>query len=76
MPFKSLAQDKWGNSPAGRKALGSKLAEFNSASKGLKLPARIGPKPTGVLGTGLKPLKPLNLKQATTAIRNKRRGMA
>jgi hypothetical protein len=47
MPFKSLAQERWGNSPSGKKALGSKLGEFNSASKGLKLPARVG-KPKGV----------------------------
>ena len=54
MPFKSLAQERWGNSPAGQKALGSKLAEFNSASKGMKLPERVKSKPSGILGN-LKP---------------------
>ena len=49
MPFKSLAQERWGNSPAGKAALGNKLQEFNSASKGLKLPARVGKKPLGVM---------------------------
>jgi hypothetical protein len=48
MPFVSKAQERWGNSPSGRKALGSKLGEFNSASKGLKLPARVS-KPKGIL---------------------------
>lgn len=41
MPFKSKAQMRWGNSPAGRKALGTAgVAEWNSATKGLKLPER------------------------------------
>jgi hypothetical protein len=39
MPWVSKAQERWGNSPSGRKALGaSGVAEWNSASKGLKLP--------------------------------------
>lgn len=43
MPFKSKAQQKWGNSPAGVKALGGKkkVAEWNAATKGKKLPARV-----------------------------------
>ncbi len=52
MPFKSLAQERWGNSASGRAALGSKLDEFNAASKGLKLPAKVGKpmaKPKGIL---------------------------
>lgn len=41
MPAKSKAQLRWVNSPAGHKALGTKgVAEWNKASKGLKLPAR------------------------------------
>lgn len=53
MPFISSAQQRWGNSPAGVKALGgpAKVAEWNSASKGMKLPKRIHkaakPKPKG-----------------------------
>ncbi len=54
MPFKSLAQERWGNSPSGLRALGGKtgVAEWNQASKGLKLPARVGKpmaKPKGIL---------------------------
>ena len=44
MPFVSRAQERWGNSPAGRKALGDKLGEWNSSSKGLDLPERKGAK--------------------------------
>lgn len=42
MPWKSQAQRKWGNSPAGIKALGGKKAveEWNNATKGKKLPKR------------------------------------
>ena len=45
MPFASKAQMRWGNSPAGKKALGGQGAvdEWNAASKGKKLPARKGP---------------------------------
>jgi hypothetical protein len=42
MPFKSMAQERWAHTPEGEKALGSKLAEFDSASKGLTLPERVG----------------------------------
>jgi hypothetical protein len=39
MPWKSKAQERWGNSPAGHKALGdSGVNEWNQASKGKKLP--------------------------------------
>ena len=42
MPWKSDAQRRWGNSPAGHAALGDKgVAEWNSASKGMKLPKRV-----------------------------------
>ncbi len=38
MPWKSDKQRRWGNSPAGIKALGkSGVAEWNNASKGMKL---------------------------------------
>lgn len=41
MPFVSKAQQRWGNSPAGKKALGSAgVAEWNAATKGKKLPQR------------------------------------
>jgi len=39
MPWASNQQRKWGNSSSGLKALGgAKVAEFNQASKGRKLP--------------------------------------
>jgi hypothetical protein len=43
MPFKSLKQERWGNSPAGLAALGGKkkVAEWNEASKGKKLPETV-----------------------------------
>ena len=42
MPWKSEQQRKWGNSPAGKKALGEKgVQEFNDASKGMDLPRKI-----------------------------------
>ena len=49
MPYVSKAQDRWAHTPEGRKALGSKLAEFDAASKGLKLPERVRPS-GGILG--------------------------
>lgn len=50
MPFKSLAQERWAHTVAGRKALGNKLPEWDSLSKGLKLPARVGPKKPKMMG--------------------------
>lgn len=43
MPWKSEAQRKWGNSPAGIRALGGKqnVAEWNRATQGKKLPQRV-----------------------------------
>ena len=43
MPFSSEAQRRWGNSEAGRKALGGKkkVDEWNKASKGKKLPEHV-----------------------------------
>lgn len=44
MPAKSLAQLRWINSPSGRKALGAAgVKEWDTASKGLKLPVKVGP---------------------------------
>ena len=41
----SEQQEKFGNSPAGIKAMGqAKVNEFNEASKGLKLPHKKGKK--------------------------------
>ena len=42
MPYKSKAQDRWAHTPAGTKALGgkSKVAEWDAATKGKKLPER------------------------------------
>jgi hypothetical protein len=43
VPFKSKAQERWGNSPSGKKALGAAgVKEWDQASKGLKLPQKIG----------------------------------
>lgn len=43
-PFVSKAQQRWGNSPAGQKALGGKdkVAEWNGATKSA-IPERKGP---------------------------------
>jgi hypothetical protein len=46
MPWKSAAQERWGNSPSGKQALGATgVQEWNAATKGKKLPAKLGPKP-------------------------------
>jgi hypothetical protein len=43
VPFKSKAQERWGNSPSGKKALGAAgVKEWDQASKGLKLPEKAG----------------------------------
>lgn len=43
MPWKSEQQRKWGHTPKGIKALGgkSKVAEWDRATKGYKLPKRV-----------------------------------
>lgn len=43
MPYKSLAQERWAHTKAGLKALGGKkkVAEWDKASKGLKLPKKL-----------------------------------
>jgi hypothetical protein len=43
MPYKSNQQRKWAHTSAGMKALGgaSKVAEWDAASKGKKLPAKV-----------------------------------
>lgn len=59
MPYKSLRQERWAHTAAGVKALGAAgVAEFDAASKGLKLP-RTAPK------------KPLTRNQAVAAIKKK-----
>ena len=43
MPWVSRQQEKWGNSPAGHKALGDKgVNEWNQSSKGMNLPKKVG----------------------------------
>lgn len=46
MPYKSDAQRKWAHTAAGEKALGGpkKVAEWDKASKGKKLPEHVPPK--------------------------------
>lgn len=48
MPYKSDAQRKWAHTMAGLKALGGKdkVAEWDSASKGLSLPEHVEKKKT------------------------------
>jgi hypothetical protein len=42
VPWKSESQRRWGNSPAGHKALGNKgVSEYNKKSKGKKLPEKV-----------------------------------
>lgn len=45
MPYKSLAQERWAHTAEGEKALGgpAKVAEWDSSSKGMKLPAKKKP---------------------------------
>ncbi len=44
MPYISNQQRKWAHTPTGTKALGgpSKVAEWDAASKGMKLPKKVG----------------------------------
>lgn len=46
MPYASLAQERWAHTRNGMKALGgkAKVAEWDAATKGKKLPRRIGSK--------------------------------
>jgi hypothetical protein len=51
MPYKSLAQERYFNANRAKlERQGVDVAEWNSASKGKKLPARKSKKPKGVLG--------------------------
>lgn len=43
MPYKSLAQERWAHTPSAKKA-GFPTAEFDSASKGMKLPGKLSKK--------------------------------
>lgn len=49
MPYKSAAQRKWAHTKAGTKALGGadKVAEWDKASEGMKLPEHVKPKKRG-----------------------------
>ncbi|HET8635601.1 MAG TPA: hypothetical protein VFL96_02005, partial [Acidobacteriaceae bacterium] len=49
MPYRSVAQERWAHTPEGQKALGGPqaVAEWDAASKGIKLPNRVKPKPAG-----------------------------
>lgn len=62
MPYKSLAQERWAHTPEGRKALGAKLAEFDAASKGMKLPARVKKPSGGILGNAVKKRRKVSYK--------------
>jgi len=44
MPYVSDQQRKWAHTEAGEKALGgpAKVAEWDAASKGMKLPKKVG----------------------------------
>jgi hypothetical protein len=45
MPYKSLAQEGWAHSPAGKKALGEAgVKEWDAATKGKKLPEKVKPR--------------------------------
>ena len=42
MPFVSKAQERWGNSPSGHKALGDAgVKEWDDATKGKELPEKL-----------------------------------
>lgn len=49
MPYKSQAQERWAHTEAGMKALGGpeKVAEWDAATKGAKLPERTPAPPQG-----------------------------
>lgn len=55
MPYKSRAQEAWAHTPEGMKALGgsAKVAEWDSATKGMKLPERKASS-GGILGRTVK----------------------
>lgn len=46
MPYKSTAQERWAHTPNGVRALGGakKVAEWDAASKGKKLPTKVRPR--------------------------------
>jgi hypothetical protein len=46
MPFKSKSQNAWGHSPAGVRALGSKLDEWEASTDYSKLPEHVTKKKT------------------------------
>lgn len=64
MPFVSDAQRRWGHTKKGMEALGgpSKVAEWDSATKGKKLPERKMEKGGLVPGKVVNPAKPVDMK--------------
>lgn len=59
MPWQSDQQRKWGHTKAGLKALGgkSKVAEWDAASKGKKLPHKVKKSTKKKSGSGDKRIK-------------------
>jgi len=53
MPFKSIKQERWGHTKDGMEALGgpAKVAEWDKATKGKKLPLRVKKPSGGLLGS-------------------------
>jgi len=45
MPYASEAQRRWAHTAEGKSKLGSKIHEFDEASKGMSLPERVKPRP-------------------------------
>ena len=59
MPYKSQAQERWAHTPAGTRALGgsAKVSEWDSASKGKELPAKVSAPMKGTPNKGGKSWK-------------------
>ena len=55
MPYKSIAQQHWAHTPEGIEALGGpdKVAEWDAASRGKKLPAKVKPTKTKQIAKAL-----------------------
>jgi hypothetical protein len=61
MPWLSRQQQRWGHTPSGLKALGgpAKVAEWDQASRGMKLPRIAAPRKPRSLKMKMVPLKSL-----------------
>lgn len=59
MPYKSNSQRRWAHTRSGLKALGgkAKVAEWDAASKGKRLPEKVKPKKKKKSGSGDKRIK-------------------